>query len=71
MAMCMAIGTIGEWLKLFFFFFVKGRKVGCEGGGGWHFLKIESKYSALGPSVYKQIILHPSDSNRLASYILK
>ena len=34
----MAVGTIGEWLKLVPFF-VKGRTVD-SGGGGWQFLKI-------------------------------
>ena len=34
----MAVGTIGEWLKLVLFF-VRGRTVDSEGGGGWQFFK--------------------------------
>ena len=51
----MAVGTIGEWLKLVPFFFIRGRTVDSE-GGGWQFLKIKTmavkqlnKYSGLGP----------------------
>ena len=32
----MAVGTIGEWLKLVPFF-VRGRTVDSEGQGGWQF----------------------------------
>ena len=31
----MAVGTIGEWLKVVPFF-VRGRTVDSKGGGGWH-----------------------------------
>ena len=34
----MAVGTIGEWLKLVLFF-VRGRTVDSGGGGGGRFLK--------------------------------
>ena len=34
----MVVGTIGEWLKLVPFF-VRGRTVDSEGGGGGGFLK--------------------------------
>ena len=34
----MAVGTIGEWLKLFPFF-VRGRTVDSVGGGGLAFFK--------------------------------
>ena len=36
----MAVGSIGKWLKLVPFFFVRGRTVdGGGGGGGVHFFK--------------------------------
>ena len=35
----MAVGTMGEWLKLVPFYFVRGRTVDsdAEGGGDWQF----------------------------------
>ena len=55
----MAVGTIGEWLKLVLFLL---GDVQFRGGGGWD---LKKKIMGWVPWKIKKKILHPSDSNRL------